>query len=294
MTLRKPDAELFISEISRYPSVVSEIPKRTFLRALRWLGSERLVLRLLVIATAVIAWYFATTVTNLVGPGRFPSPADVRVAWDQAVSDDGYAGGALLDHVLQSCWIITGGFAAAVMTGVPLGLLMGASRNAEAFFGPVFSLLRPIPPLAWIPLSILWFGFGDEAKIFIVWLSAFVPSVINSNVGIKAIDPVLIEAAKVHGASKWFLLKAVLLPGALPMIMTGMRISLQVCWNALVAAELVGSFRGLGHLLNIASVDLYPGMILLAMAIVAILGVLMTQALAQVERRLFRWMSKAG
>jgi taurine transport system permease protein len=254
-----------------------------------WFLSERTAIQITVIIIVAAAWYFATTVTNLVGPGRFPSPADVRDAWDQAISVNGYGGAGLLEHVVRSCKIIVGGFLAAVITGVPLGLLMGANKDADALFGPVFSMLRPIPPLAWIPLSILWFGIGDEAKIFIIWLSAFVPSVINSDAGIRNVDRTLMEAAKVHGASSWILLKAVMIPAAMPMIMTGMRLSLQVCWSALVAAELVGSVGGLGHLLNIASLDLYPGMILLAMAIVAVLGWLMTMMLAWTEKYLFHW-----
>jgi taurine transport system permease protein len=281
---REPDAQMFVFRAFSVPPVWSSVAK--LFRQL--LGGGRGV-QVLVWVLVFLAWYLATEATRLVGPGRFPSPSDVWVAWQQIVSADGYAGGLLLDHIFQSCRIILGGFGIAVVSGVPLGLLMGARKDFEAFFGPIFSLLRPIPPLAWIPLSILWFGLGDEAKIFIVWLSAFVPSVINSEAGIRNIDPALIEAAKVHGALRWSLLKSVIIPGALPMIMTGMRISLQVCWNALVAAELVGSFHGLGHLLNVASLDLHPGMILLAMAIVAILGRLMTAALALIEKRFFRW-----
>jgi len=252
-------------------------------------GAGKLVIQLLVALAVLAAWYVATTVTHLIGPGRFPSPADVWEAWRQAVSPEGYANASLLAHIVQSCKIILGGFALAVITGVPLGLIMGASKSVDAFCGPIFSILRPIPPLAWIPLSILWFGLGEEAKIFIIWLSAFVPSVINSNAGIRNLDRTLIEAARVHGASPWILVRAVVIPGALPMIMTGMRISLQISWNALVAAELVGSSHGLGHLLNTASLDLYPGMILLAMMIVAVLGAGMTAALAYVEKICFRW-----
>jgi ABC-type nitrate/sulfonate/bicarbonate transport system permease component len=285
---REPNAQMIVLGTFSAPPVWSFVAKS--FRQL--LGGGRGV-QVLVGVLVFVAWYFATESAHLISPGRFPSPSDVWLAWHQIISGDGYAGGVLLDHILQSCRIILGGFGIAVVSGVPLGLLMGASKDFEAFFGPIFSLLRPIPPLAWIPLSILWFGLGDEAKIFIVWLSAFVPSVINSDAGIRNIDPVLIEAAKVHGASRWSLLKSVIIPGALPMIMTGMRLSLQVCWNALVAAELVGSFHGLGHLLNIASLDLYPGMILLAMAIVAVLGRLMTAALSLVEKRLFRWSERS-
>lgn len=270
------------------------VPPRWFQpMKLALLHTSRFKTQALVVVCALAFWFLATSVFHLVGPGRFPSPIDVWVAWQQANANDGYAGALLYQHVLQSCGIILCGFVLAVVTGVPLGLLMGGSKTFGALIGPVFAILRPIPPLAWIPLSILWFGLGSEAKIFVIWLSAFVPSVINSNAGIRNIDRTLIETARVHGASRWFLTKAVIVPAALPMIMTGMRISLQVCWNALVAAELVGSYHGIGHLLNVATLDLYPGMILLAMIIVAVLGKTMTAILAAVERRMFRWSEEA-
>src|SRR5579862_6294895 len=139
MSVRESDAQFL--EIGASPHPSSGTAKGlAVLKTIRRLSSGRLPIQIIVVATVFAAWYLATTATNLVGPGRFPSPADVRAAWDQIISADGYAGGALLDHVIQSCWIIAGGFAAAVATGVPLGLLMGASRDVEAFVGPVFSL----------------------------------------------------------------------------------------------------------------------------------------------------------
>ena len=135
---------------------------------------------------------------------------------------------------------------------------MGMSPRVEAFVNPAFLMIRPIPPLAWIPLAILWFGLGDSAKIFVIWFGAFVPALINSYTGARSVDPTLISAARVHGASHRHVVLDVVIPGALPLIFTGLRLALQASWTALVAAELVGAFYGLGKVLMTAARDLYP------------------------------------
>ena len=167
---------------------------------------------------------------------------------------------------------------------------MGSSLRADAAISPVFMLLRPIPPLAWIPLAILWLGLGDTAKIFVIWVAAFVPSVINTYAGVHTVDLTLQEAARVHGANRLVLLRDVLIPGSLPMIFTGLRLSLQASWTTLVAAELVGAFVGLGKVLSVATLDIYPGMILYAMLWVGVLGAFMTKTLAWTEMRLLPWL----
>src|SRR5262249_38244659 len=158
----------------------------------------------------------------------------------QQVALRGYANGLLHQHVIQSLKLVILGFLVAAGTGVPLGLLMGWSRRAEALINPIFLLIRPIPPLAWIPLAILWLGLGDAAKIMVIWFAAFVPSVINSHTGVRTIEPSVIEAARMLGTPRWRFIGEVLIPAAAPMIFTGLRLSLQATWTTLVAAELVG------------------------------------------------------
>jgi NitT/TauT family transport system permease protein/taurine transport system permease protein len=241
------------------------------------------------VVIALLAWFFLTSVTHSISPGRFPSPSDVWQAGVQ-IATQGYANATLVSHVWQSSKLVLMGFAVAVATGVPLGVLMGWSRRAEAFINPAFLLIRPIPPLAWIPLAILWLGLGDAAKVFVIWFAAFVPALINSYTGVRNIDPLLIEAARVHGASTSQLLRDVVLPGASPLVFTGLRLALQASWTTLVAAELVGALAGLGHVLTQASLDIYPGMIMFAMAWVGLLGGLMTKALESVEHRVLPWL----
>jgi len=253
----------------------------------RGVGVRRPLLGITSVVGLFLLWCLLT-ITGVVDPARFPGPSDV---WHAAVqlSAPGYAGGTLFWQIWYSSRLVALGFLFAAVTGVPLGLLMGVNRRTEAFINPTFLLIRPIPPLAWIPLAILWFGLGDIAKIFVIWFAAFVPALINSYTGVRTVDPTLIAAARVHGASRLQILFEVMVPGALPLVFTGLRLSLQASWTTLVAAELVGAFFGLGRVLIIAAQDIYPGMIAYAMAWVAVLGAAMTAALAVVEKRSMPW-----
>jgi len=236
----------------------------------------------------ILLWWLATTGTGIVGPHRFPSPAEFLAALSQFL-DEGYAGGTLWVQAWYSTRLVLLGFLVAIATGVPLGLLMGVSPRAEALLNPAFLLVRPIPPLAWIPLAIVWLGLGDGAKILVIWFAAFVPSVINTWTGVRGVDRTLIAAAEVHGARRIRMLFEVIIPGALPMIFTGLRLSLQASWTTLVAAELVGAFFGLGRVLDAAYRDINPPMIAVAMVCVGILGAATTQLVALAERRLIPW-----
>lgn len=239
-------------------------------------------------AVLAAAWWLATSVTHFVPPVYFPTPREVVDALNQ-IAFDGYADGRLHEHFLHSSKLVLMGFAAAVSIGVPLGTWMGWSPRAEAFVNPVFLLVRPIPPLAWIPLAIVWLGLGDAAKVLVIWFAAFVPCVINSYAGVRSIEPHLVEAARSLGIRGPMLVREVLFPGALPLIFTGLRLSLQACWTTLVAGELIGAIVGLGHVLYQAGLDLYPAMIVVGMAAVAVAGAIMTIALAWIERFAIPW-----
>lgn len=240
------------------------------------------------VAAMLLLWFALTTATGLVSPGRFPSPADFWQSLSQ-IATRGYAGDVLASHAFHSVRLVVMGFLVAIATGVPLGLWMGWSRRAEAAINPIFLIIRPIPPLAWIPLAILWLGLGDAAKIMVIWFAAFVPSVINAHAGVRNIDRPIIEAARMLGTPRWRLVSEVIAPAASPMIFTGLRLSLQAAWTTLVAAELVGALAGIGFVLNMAQQDIYPGMILVGMVTVGILGWATTLLLGLVERRALAW-----
>jgi taurine transport system permease protein len=250
--------------------------------------NPRTAIGLATVLVLLLAWYLATDVAGLLDRQRFPSPSDIATAGSQIITR-GYAGGTLVRHALYSVRLVILGFLVATLTGVPLGILMGLSRRFEALVNPAFLLVRPIPPLAWIPLAIVWLGLADSAKVLVIWFAAFVPAVINAHTGIRNVDQTLIAAARVHGASEPRIVWDVLIPGALPMIFIGLRLSLQASWTTLVAAELVGAVLGLGKVLSTAYRDIYPAMIAVGMIAVAILGALTTKVLDLIERRVTPW-----
>jgi ABC-type nitrate/sulfonate/bicarbonate transport system permease component len=174
-------------------------------------------------------------------------------------------------------------------TAIPLGIVMGWWRLAYNQINPIMEILRPIPPLAWIPLSILWFGIGDEQNEFIIFLGIFFPILVNTIVGVKNIDPILVRAARSLGASERRLLARIVFVGALPQIITGVRIGLGVGWMALVAAELVGASSGLGFLINDARSMLRTDTIIVGMLTIGIVGLLIDTAILALGRRLLPW-----
>jgi taurine transport system permease protein len=251
-------------------------------------ANRRAVIGFATLAGVVALWFVLTTLTGLVTGARFPSPAEFWTSLKQ-INGRGYAGATLASHAIHSLKLVAMGFTVAILTGVPLGLWMGWSRRVEAFINPVFLIIRPIPPLAWIPLAILWLGLGDAAKIMVIWFSAFVPSVINAFTGVRNIEKPMLEAARMLGTPRWRMVREVILPAASPMIFTGLRLSLQASWTTLVAAELVGALVGVGFVLNMAQQDIYPGMILVGMIAVGVMGWATTAILTQAERRALAW-----
>jgi len=238
---------------------------------------------------AVVGLWIVGSRTGFIDRQVFPSPPEFLAAARQLLIGEGYAEGRIHEHILQSVKLILMGFFAATAVGVPLGLWMGWSRRAEALINPIFLLIRPIPALAWIPLAIVWLGLDDAAKVMILWFAAFVPSVINSYTGVRGIETPIIEASRMLGVRGWSLVKDVIVPGALPSIFTGLRLSLQGCLTALVAAELLGALLGMGKVLYQAGLDIYPAMILAGMVAVALVGFGLTAVLDFVERRSMPW-----
>lgn len=250
--------------------------------------SRRTWLGIATLAVTLALWWLLTAVTGFISPARFPTPLEVGQALNQ-IAFEGYGNGRLHQHILHSLKLVAMGFTVAICVGVPLGLLMGYSRRAEALINPAFLLLRPIPPLAWIPLAIVWLGLEDASKMLVIFVAAFVPSVINSYTGVRNIDTPIMEAAKMLNIRGWKLVREVLVPGAFPMIFTGLRLSLQASWTTLVAAELIGALYGLGSILNQSAQDIYPAMILVAMGSVAVCGGVTTALLAKLESIAMPW-----
>ena len=174
-------------------------------------------------------------------------------------------------------------------SAIPLGIAMGWSKVVNEQVDPLVEVLRPVPPLAWIPLSILWFGIGDVQNQFIIFLGIFFPVLLNTIMGVRNIEPNLVRAARCLGASEIRVLRRIVLPAALPQIVTGIRVGLGVGWMALVAAELVGANSGLGFLINDARTLLRTDIVIVGMITIGVVGLLIDRTIRVSGRRLMPW-----
>jgi len=241
---------------------------------------RRLTLPLLLIA----AWqYISTFVLDETTRALLPAPTAVAVAgWDLIAS------GELLRHLFDSlrreftafCWSLV---------AIPLGVAMGWWKSVNEQLDPLIEMLRPIPPLAWIPLSILWFGVGDTQNQFIIFLGIFFPILLNTITGVTGVEPNLVRAARCLGAGEAAVLRRVVLRAALPQIVTGIRIGLGVGWMALVAAELVGANSGLGFLINDARTLLRTDVVIVGMITIGLVGLALDLMIRALSRRALPW-----
>jgi ABC-type nitrate/sulfonate/bicarbonate transport system permease component len=197
--------------------------------------------------------------------------------------------GELLPHILGSLRRVLGAFAVAALAGVALGTAMGWWKRFGELVDPLVEFFRPIPPMAWIPLGILWFGIGDTQNTFIIFLGAFFPIVLNTVAAVRGVDRALVWGALTLGGTPRQVLREIVLPGALPLILTGLRIGLGVGWMALVAAELVAAQSGLGFLIEDARNLLFTERVLLGMILIGILGYLMDRVMRLLSRRITPW-----
>ncbi len=183
--------------------------------------------------------------------------------------------GELAKHTMASLSRVVSAWGLSVLVAVPLGLVMARSKAAERLLDPVIELFRPISPLAWIPLAILWFGIGETGKIFIIFVATFFPIVLNTVSGVKGVDPVLIRAGRVLGCNnEATLFWRVILPAAMPTIIVGLRIAFGTGWAAIIAAELVAAQSGLGYLIADGMEILRSDLVLAGMIAIGVLGVL--------------------
>ncbi|WP_027185074.1 ABC transporter permease [Desulfovibrio inopinatus] len=195
--------------------------------------------------------------------------------------------GALLQqHIWISIQEAFSGYFLSLLIGLPLGLAMGWFTVAEGLGRPLFEIIRPIPPVAWIPLTIFWFGIGLSGKIFIIWLGGLVPCVINAYAGVKMTNPTLIQMARTYGASDWQIFTRLCIPSALPMVFGALQIALACCWTNLVGAELLAADAGLGFLITMGRRLALPEMVVLGMVMVGFTGAIIGVAIDLVERRL--------
>jgi NitT/TauT family transport system permease protein len=199
------------------------------------------------------------------------------------------ASGELALHILTSLLRVVAGFLLAGAIAVPLGILTGWSKVAESLTEPILEILRPIPPIAWIPIAMLWFGLGFKPAVFLIFVGAFFPILLNTVAGVKGTPRVLVEAVRTLGASDRDILVKVIAPSSIPSIIAGLRVGLGVGWMCLVAAEMTGSSSGLGYMIIYYSGILETSNVMVGMLAIGAVGYLMSYVIAKIERRLLRW-----
>jgi ABC-type nitrate/sulfonate/bicarbonate transport system permease component len=202
------------------------------------------------------------------------------------------ARGELQEHILASLKRVGVALVFACGIGFPLGAALGASRTFQWFFEPIVNFFRPIPPLAWIPMSIVWLGIGDAQNEFIIFLGAFFPIVMNTMQGVRDVEKQFIRAAQTLGAHRLSIAMTVILPSALTSMFVGLRVGLGIAWMALVAGELVAATSGLGFLISQGRLLFRTDYIIVGMVMIGIIGLLLDAGIVIVQRLIMPWRSK--
>jgi taurine transport system permease protein len=251
---------------------------------------DTLKLSLATIGLLVFAWWLVTTL-GWVKPLFVPSPQSiVKKFFD--VLDNGFTGTPLWEHIAISAARVFGAFLLACAVGIPLGLAMGMSPAARGIFDPPIEFYRPIPPLAYLPLMIIWFGIGEVSKVLLIFLSVFAPVALGARAGVRSAAIEQIHAAYSFGATRWQVLLQVILPAALPEILTAMRIGIGFGWTTLVAAEMVAATKGIGYMVLSASQFLQTPTVIMGIVIIAAIAYAFDMLMRVVERRLVPWKGK--
>src|SRR3954467_15835476 len=243
----------------------------------------------------LLLWQIFSTI-GFLRRSVFPPPSEVLSVWYDLVTGltDAAArySGTWLDHAWASTWRVFAGFGWGVALGTVVGLLIGLSRVMERVLDPTIQVLRNIPVTAWVPLSLVFFGIGNAPALFLIGLGAFFPAAINSTHGVRQINITLYKAARMLGANETELLSRVILPAALPSILTGVRLSMGIAWVLVVVAEILAVRSGLGYLLNDAYLFYRNDVVIAAMLSIGLLGFLSDRLVVLVRDMLLTWNEK--
>lgn len=217
---------------------------------------------------------------RLSGSTLFPNPLEVSRGLLELIQK-----GLLFKYIVASLFRVTWGFFLAVLVGVPFGLLLGWFRGAQAAFNPLIQAFRPISPIAWIPVAILWFGVSDAAPIFLIFLASVFPITVSSMAAVKSVQSVHLRAAQNFGLTDAQLFRQVILPATLPQIITALRISLGVAWLVVVAAEMIAVNSGLGYLIiDARNAGKRYDLVVAGMVVIGVIGWLLDLLMRQMER----------
>lgn len=268
------------------------LPMRTVLLRLgRWLSSPQPYLMLVGFALLLGFWHLAVEVWRL--PRFAKLPGLVAVVREWLSTDPAYGVSIFTAEYYEHIWVSTKrvgtAFLLATGLGVPLGLMLGWSERFREYVFPIFETLRPVPILAWVPISIVIFSGAEASVVFLTFVAAFFVTTLNTMVGVQSIDGAYMRAAECLGASRGQILAHIIVPGALPSIFTGLQIAIGISWFSLVAAEMVSGEYGLGYLINTAYTKIQYPTIAIGMITLGVVGYATSSAVRLLGRWLTEW-----
>lgn len=236
----------------------------------------------------LIGLWWVSTHFGWIKPLFLPKPEAVWGALGQAMSGE-LDNHPLWEHFVASLWRVFSAFVLSVLIGVPMGIAMGVSRISRGIFDPPIEFYRPLPPLAYLPLMVIWFGIGENAKIILLFLSILAPVALAARAGVKSVAQEQIQAARSMGASTRQVIQHVIIPGSLPEILVGLRIGMGVGWTTLVAAEMVAADAGLGKMVYNASNFLRTDVVILGIILIGLVAFAFELLMRWVESRAVPW-----
>ena len=250
-----------------------------------------MILSLVGIGGFLLLWQLLVLL-GAVDSTRLPAPTTILETLVYKVYNTAPDGNVLGVNILASLQVALSGFLTAILIGIPLGLFMGWWKYADRFIRPIFELIRPVPPIAWIPLVVVWAGIGLRAKSMIIFFTAFVPCVINSYTGIKLTNKTLINVSKTFGASNFETFYKIGIPSAMHMVFAGIRVALGNSWSTLVAAEMLAASAGLGYMIQIGRTVARPDIVIGGMATIGATGAILSGILSYIEHHVLKWQKK--
>jgi taurine transport system permease protein len=253
-------------------------------------SGDTIALSLATISILLFVWWLITTM-GWVKPLFIPSPQSIVIKF-LSIWKEGFTGSPLWEHILISAARVFGAFLLACAIGIPLGLAMGMSPLIRGIFDPPIEFYRPIPPLAYLPLMIIWFGIGETSKVLLIFLSVFAPVALGARAGVRSAAIEQIHAAYSFGATRWQVLRHVILPAAMPEILTAMRIGIGFGWTTLVAAEMVAATKGIGYMVLSASQFLQTAVVIMGIFVIAGIAYLFDMLMRLIERKVVPWKGK--
>jgi NitT/TauT family transport system permease protein len=244
------------------------------------------------VALVLLVWFLVTDGFHLVRPIILPGPSDVLQEVSHLI-EKGYTNKPMWFHIRASLFRTFTGLLLGLALGIPLGLLIGYYWFASAVFSPFLSILRPIPPIAFIPLVVLYFGIGEFSKILLIFMAAFWYVSLNTAAGVKAVPSDLLRAGRNLGLGQRQIFAHVILPCSLPYIMTGVKTATAVSWAIVVAAELVAAQQGLGYMVMDAATFFRVTDVYIGIALIGMIGLLLETLISLAENRLLHWRGKS-